>query len=44
LAQRGLDTALLYVESDNAPAVRLYERLGFTVFQRNVVYRPTKLG
>lgn len=44
LAQRGLDTALLYVESDNAPAVRLYERLGFTVFQRNVVYRPTDQG
>ncbi len=26
----GLDEVLLYVESDNTPAVRLYEKLGFT--------------
>lgn len=44
LGERGLDTAMLYVESDNAPAVRLYERFGFTVFERNVVYRPTARG
>ncbi|MEJ8282017.1 mycothiol synthase [Pseudonocardia spirodelae] len=35
---RGLDTVLLYVEADNAPAVRVYERLGFTVHAADVNY------
>jgi mycothiol synthase len=30
LRDRGADDVLLYVESDNLPAVRLYEGLGFT--------------
>ncbi|ANY06403.1 mycothiol synthase [Pseudonocardia sp. HH130630-07] len=38
LHDRGLDTVLLYVEADNAPAVRVYERLGFTVHAADVNY------
>ncbi|MCW0214462.1 MAG: mycothiol synthase [Pseudonocardia sp.] len=38
LHERGLDTVLLYVESDNVPAVRVYEKLGFTVFASDVAY------
>ncbi len=39
LGGRGLRTAMLYVEQDNTRAVRLYERFGFAVHLRNVVYR-----
>lgn len=38
LADSGLGTVLLYVEADNAPAVRVYERLGFTVHAADVNY------
>lgn len=38
LRGRGLDTVLLYVEADNGPAVRVYERLGFTVHAADVNY------
>nr|WP_308252192.1 mycothiol synthase [Pseudonocardia sp. KRD291] len=38
LRDRGLDTVLLYVEADNGPAVRVYERLGFTVHAADVNY------
>ena len=31
LAGRGLETAMLYVDADNAGGRRLYESLGFTV-------------
>src|SRR5699024_10507531 len=40
LAARGIPTANLYVEGDNESALRLYDRLGFTVYERRRVYEP----
>jgi mycothiol synthase len=37
-----LGTVLLYVEADNGPAVRLYERQGFEVAHVDVRYRLTR--
>ena len=36
--QRGAQTVLLYVEADNAPAVRAYEDLGMTVTETHMRY------
>ncbi len=33
LASEGLTTGMLYVEHDNVPAIRTYERLGFTPYR-----------
>jgi mycothiol synthase len=38
LFDRGLKTALLYVEADNPGAVHLYEKAGFTEFSRDIQY------
>jgi mycothiol synthase len=38
LRDRGLGTVLLYVEGDNAAAVRVYEKLGFTRWSTDVSY------
>ncbi len=39
LAGRGIRTAALYVEADNAPALALYDRYGFTRHTIDVRYR-----
>jgi mycothiol synthase len=39
LAARGVRTGLLYVDGANAPAIGLYEALGFTVHRRDRAYR-----
>lgn len=36
LRDRGVKVVLLYVEADNAPAVRIYQRLGFAVHATDV--------
>ena len=40
MAERAVDSAVLYVDADNAAALRLYDGLGFTVYQRRRVYTP----
>ncbi|WP_069816757.1 mycothiol synthase [Streptomyces sp. TP-A0874] len=39
LASRGLPTAMLYVDADNAPAVKVYEGLGFTTHETDLMFR-----
>jgi mycothiol synthase len=38
LRERGLDQVMLYVDEDNQPAVKTYERIGFTRFAADVLY------
>ena len=43
LADRGLSTVMLYAEADNAPALKLYRRFGFSTAVSNVMYaRPDR--
>ncbi|WBO65408.1 mycothiol synthase [Streptomyces camelliae] len=39
LAAQGLPTAMLYVDADNLAAVSVYERLGFTTYETDLMYR-----
>ena len=38
LRSLGLGQAMLFVESTNGPAIRLYESLGFTRWETDVMY------
>ena len=42
--QRGMKSGMLYVESDNAPANRIYQKLGFRLGQVNRAYRAEIAG
>jgi mycothiol synthase len=39
LAGQGLPTAMLYVDADNKAAVSVYERMGFTTYETDLMYR-----
>ena len=39
LAGQGLPTAMLYVDADNKAAVAVYEGLGFTTYETDLMYR-----
>ncbi|MFF8596750.1 mycothiol synthase [Streptomyces sp. NPDC015220] len=39
LAAAGLPTAMLYVDADNKAAVAVYERMGFTTYETDLMYR-----
>jgi mycothiol synthase len=39
LREEGLEVAMLYVDEDNTPAIRMYEALGFTRARTDVMYR-----
>ena len=38
LREQGLETVMLYVDSANGPAIKLYESSGFTVADVDVLY------
>ena len=43
LRDRGLAGAMLYVDEDNVPAIRMYEGLGFTRWSTDAMYRQRAL-
>ncbi len=43
LAERGNDEVILYTEGDNVGAITLYQRTGFTIDTRDVMYSTTAI-
>lgn len=44
IRDRGVPAVLLYVDADNPAAVRVYERLGFTIHEVDLMYRVQEAG
>ncbi len=44
LRDRGLDQVMLYVDESNAPAIRMYESLGFTRWHTDVMFSKAAPG
>jgi mycothiol synthase len=44
LHERGLDQVMLYADEDNAPAIRMYQNLGFRRWHTDVMYRRPGQG
>ncbi len=44
LHEQGLPIVDLYVEGDNAPALKVYRNLGFQDWKKDVLYAPGAAG
>ncbi|WP_301200193.1 mycothiol synthase, partial [Corynebacterium stationis] len=44
MVEKGATRVILYVEADNEPAVKAYERLGFKIAENHVVYEISDMA